>query len=174
MKTLIIVSHPYKQRSHVIKALELTAEAQPNVVIRNLEDIYGDDVTAFDISLEQSFYADAERVVFIFPIHWFNLTPMLKAYLNEVWTYGWAFGPQGNALKNKQLLVVASAGASEFTYSHAGLINSTFAEVMTPMKATALYCGMNYQSPLSFYGVAGADPDKIAEYQDVLAQKLRA
>ncbi|QSX32108.1 NAD(P)H-dependent oxidoreductase [Shewanella avicenniae] len=26
----------------------------------------------------------ANRIVFSFPIHWFNLTPMLKAYLNEV------------------------------------------------------------------------------------------
>ncbi|MEG3129140.1 NAD(P)H-dependent oxidoreductase [Pantoea cypripedii] len=174
MKTLIIVSHPYQQQSNVIKALQQTAEAQNNVMVRNLEEIYGDNVTGFDIPLEQSFYAAAERVVFIFPIHWFNLTPMLKAYLNEVWAYGWAFGPDGVALKNKQLLVVASAGASEYTYSHQGLINSTFDEVMTPMKATALYCGMDYLSPLSFHSVIGASAEKISDYQEKLSQRLSA
>jgi glutathione-regulated potassium-efflux system ancillary protein KefF len=25
------------------------------------------------------------RVVFIFPTHWFNITPMMKAWLNETW-----------------------------------------------------------------------------------------
>lgn len=25
------------------------------------------------------------RVVFIFPTHWYNITPMMKAWLNETW-----------------------------------------------------------------------------------------
>lgn len=52
----------------------------------------------------------------MYPTHWFNLTPNLKSYLNEVWSYGWAFGPEGRALKNKEMMVVTSAGASEQMY----------------------------------------------------------
>lgn len=90
---------------------------------------------------------------------------MLKAYLNEVWTYGWAFGPEGDALKDKELLVVTSAGASEHTYSHQGLIQSTIGEVLTPMKATALYVGMKYLEPVSFHNVMGADGEKLRNFR---------
>ncbi|ANE74565.1 NAD(P)H-dependent oxidoreductase [Dickeya solani] len=173
MKTLIIVSHPYKEQSSIIKALQQTAEAQDNVEVRNLETLYGNNISGFDISREQASYNGVDRVVFIYPIHWFNLTPMLKAYLNEVWTYGWAFGPEGDALKDKELLVVTSAGASEHTYSHQGLIQSTIGEVLTPMKATALYVGMKYLEPVSFHNVMGADGEKIAEFQDVLSDRLK-
>ncbi|AIR70953.1 NAD(P)H-dependent oxidoreductase [Dickeya fangzhongdai] len=174
MKTLIIVSHPYQERSTIIKALQQAAEAQDNVEVRNLEALYGDNVSGFDIAREQASYHGADRIVFIYPIHWFNLTPMLKAYLNEVWAYGWAFGPGGNALKDKELLVVTSAGASEHTYSHQGLVQSTIGDVLTPMKATALYVGMKYLEPVSFHSVMGASDEKIAELQNVLSERLKS
>ncbi|MEI7189372.1 NAD(P)H-dependent oxidoreductase [Dickeya dianthicola] len=174
MKTLIIVSHPYKEQSKIINALQQTAEVQDNVEVRNLETLYGDTISGFDVSREQAPYNGVDRVVFIYPIHWFNLTPMLKAYLNEVWTYGWAFGPEGNALKDKECLVVTSAGASEHTYSHQGLIQSTIGEVLTPMKATALYVGMKYLEPIAFHRVMEATREKIAEFQRVLSDRLKS
>ncbi len=173
MKTLVIVSHPYFSQSRVIHALQETAEAAENVTVRNLEALYGDSPDAIDIAAEQSAYANADRVVFLYPTHWFNLTPMLKAYLNAVWTYGWAFGPGGEALKGKQLQVVTTAGASEFTYSHEGLLNSTMEEVLTPMKASALYVGMHYRQPLAFYEVAARNKDKLSEFQTRFAAELR-
>ena len=99
---------------------------------------------------------------------------MLKAYLNAVWTYGWAFGPGGEALKDKQLQIVTTAGASEFTYSHEGLLNSTMEEVLTPMKASARYVGMRYRQPLAFYEVAARNKDKLSEFQTRFAAELRA
>lgn len=172
MKTLVIVSHPYFSQSGVIRALQHTAERAENVTIRHLEQMYGHDVAAIDVAAEQAVYREAERVVFLYPTHWFNLTPMLKAYLNEVWTYGWAFGAGGTALKDKQLQVVTTAGASEFTYSHEGLLNSTMEEVLTPMKASARYVGMHYRQPLAFYEVASSNQDKIADFQARFAAQL--
>jgi glutathione-regulated potassium-efflux system ancillary protein KefF len=121
---------------------------------------------------EQAAYHGVDRVVFIYPTHWFNLTPMLKGYLNEVWQYGWAFGAGGDALKGKDLMVVTSAGASPFTYSREGLIQSSMDEVLSPMKASALYVGMNWLPPLAFYEVAAANRDKVPEFQQALAQAL--
>lgn len=172
MKTLVIVSHPYFSQSRVIRALQRTAENADNVTVRNLEAMYGDEAATIDVVAEQAAYREAERVVFLYPTHWFNLTPMLKAYLNEVWTYGWAFGTGGTALKNKQLQVVTTAGASEFTYSHDGLLNNTMEEVLTPMKASARYVGMNYCKPLAFYEVASGNQDKVADFQARFAALL--
>ncbi|MFM2479814.1 NAD(P)H-dependent oxidoreductase [Celerinatantimonas sp. YJH-8] len=174
MKTLVIVSHPYPDQSHVIKSLESVAVAAENVTVRNLDTLYGTDINHFDIAAEQAACEDVDRIVFMFPIHWFNLTPMLKAYLNEVWTYGWAFGPEGNALRDKECLVVVSAGASQSTYSHSGLIQSTMDEVLTPMKASALYIGMKYLQPLVFLDAMGVSEERIADLKAQLAQRLSA
>lgn len=172
MKTLAIVSHPYAARSRVIKALQQTAESCADVTVRNLESLYGDDMASIDVAAEQAACEGMDRIVFIYPTHWFNLTPMLKAYLNAVWAYGWAFGPGDDAFKGKEMLVVTSAGASEFTYSHAGLLQSTMNEVLTPMKASALYVGMRYLPPLAFYEVAGDGRDNLAKFQQQLAESL--
>lgn len=138
MKTLVIVSHPYPEQSYVVKALQLTVEQLPGFTVRNLESLYGNDAKAFDVGAEQAASDAADRIVFLFPVHWFNLTTMLRAYLNEVWTYNWGFGPEGTALKGKELVVVATACAAELTYSSSGLIQSTMDEVLTPLKVSAL------------------------------------
>jgi len=174
MKTLVIVSHPYATKSTAIKALQQAAEATEGVVVRNLEALYGNDVGAFDIAAEQQAQEQADRVVYLFPIHWFNLTPMLKAYLNEVWTYGWAFGTEGKALHGKEMQVVVTAGAKPHTYSAEGLVHSTMDEVLTPMKASAYYIGMKYNQPLAFYEAMGLGEDAVTGIQKVFSERLLA
>lgn len=172
MKTLVIVSHPYPDQSNVIAALQQVAAKMPDVTVRNLETLYGHDTEAFDLAVEQQAHEGVDRVVYLFPIHWFNLTPMLKAYLNKVWAYGWAFGPGGDALRNKEMLVVVSAGASAHTYSHLGLVQSTMAEVLTPMKASALYVGMRYLQPLAFHDAMGASLETLQGFGEAFAARL--
>lgn len=177
MKTLVIVSHPYRQQSTVVHALQQVARAQPHLQVtqvRHLEALYGDDPARVDVAKEQVALEGADRIVLLFPIHWFNLTPMLKAYLNRVWTYGWAFGPGGGALRDKAMQVVVSAGASEQTYSHEGLIRSTLDEVLTPMKASALYVGMHYLPPLAFFGMMDLGSAKLDAARAAFAQCLAA
>ena len=174
MKTLVIVSHPYPEQSLVIKALQETAKSLPNVQVRNLETLYGHDTQAFNVAAEQRAHDGVGRVVYLFPIHWFNLTPMLKAYLNQVWGYGWAFGRDGNALQGKQMQVVVSTGATAHTYSADGLIHSNIDEVLTPMKASALYVGMTYAKPVAFFEAMGADAEKLAGFKAALRTLLSA
>ena len=174
MKTLVVVSHPYPDQSNAIKALQQLAENTPDVTVRNLESLYGNRQDAFDVAAEQKAVDAADRIVFLFPIHWFNLTPMLKAYLNAVWSYGWAFGPGGTALQDKEMLVVVTAGASEHTYSAGGMIRSSMDEVLTPMKASAYYVGMKYASPLAFYDAMGPSAEVIAGMQKAFAGRLAA
>ena len=97
---------------------------------------------------------------------------MLKAYLNQVWSYGWAFGADGKALQGKQMQVVVSAGATAHTYSADGLIHSSINEVLTPMKASAHYVGMSYAEPLAFFEAMGADVDKLASFKAALHARL--
>lgn len=174
MKTLAIVSHPYPKNSTSVKHIAHALEAMPDVTVRNLETLYGDDTTAFDVEAEQTAANNADRIIFLFPVHWFNLTPMLKAYLNAVWTYGWAFGPEGEALKGKEMLVVTTAGATAHTYSAEGIIQSSMEAVLTPMKASALYVGMKYAEPLALYEALGASESTLTSFSTQLKQRLSA
>lgn len=172
MKTLVVVSHPYPDQSSVIKALQQVAENMPDVTVRNLESLYGDNLNGFDIAAEQKAHEVADRVVYLFPIHWFNLTPMLKAYLNQVWSYGWAFGPDSHALRNKEMQVVVTAGADQHTYSAEGVIRSSMGEVLTPMKTSAYYVGMKYASPLAFYNAMGVSEETLEEFCRTFVDRL--
>lgn len=176
MKTLVIVSHPYPEQSTAIQALEQAALAHgDNVEVRNLESLYGDNFSnsAFDVAAEQRAVEAADRIVFLFPVHWFNLTPMLKAYMNQVWAYGWAFG-SAFAMKGKELQVVVTAGATEFTYSAEGLIKSSIGEVLTPLKASAYYVGMLYNQPLAFYQAMGRSDTDLGEFKAAFTARLNA
>ena len=165
--TLVIASHPYPERSVINKALQQTVENMDGVIYRNLETLYGNNISAIDVEAERKAYEGVDRVVYMYPIHWFNLTPMLKAYFNEVW-FQWA--PQ--SLKGKKMLVVVTAGAGENVFSHDGKIGLTIGEVLAPMKACANYVGMTYLEPLTFLGVTGADENKIRSYQKQLTERL--
>lgn len=49
-----------------------------------------------------------------FPIYWFNCPPLLKKWLDNVLTYGWAHGSNGgDKLKNRKAALAVSAGSKK-------------------------------------------------------------
>lgn len=165
VKTLVLVSHPYYESSTYIKALESAAKSVKGVEVRNLDKIYGSNTKSIDAAKERELMRGVGRVVFLFPTHWFNITPMMKAYLNEAW------GSVGYGLwQGKQMLIVSTAAGGTSTYGKNGHIGMRLKDVFTPMKATALHCGMEYLEPLVFEGIRS---DKIPSYQKAFIERLR-
>jgi putative NADPH-quinone reductase len=165
-RTLIIASHPYPERSVVNKALwEVARNAE--AVFKNLETAYGDNLRGFDRTAERRLYSEMDRLVLMFPIHWFNLTPMLKAYLNEIW----GVGPPPE-LRGKEMLVVTTAGGEASAYTREGRLGFTIEEVLTPLRASAKYTDMTFSEPLAFLGATGSST-ALRQYQDALAARLR-
>ncbi|KAJ8137026.1 hypothetical protein OY671_009761, partial [Metschnikowia pulcherrima] len=149
-KTSIIASHPYPDRSVVNKALWEVAQKANGAMFRNSESVYGDNMRGFDRAAERKLYEQMERSVFIFPIHWFNLTPMLKAYMNEVW----GSGPPPE-LRGKESFVVTTTAGPEDAYSPKGRSGFTIDEVSTPLRASAKYTGMTFAKPSCFFAASG-------------------
>ena len=164
-KTLAIVSHPYPERSVLTKGLQQAAERVAGVTVRNLETIYGFDTRAIKADDERRMTQEHERIVFIFPTHWFNITPMMKAWLNDTWG---SVGP--DLWQGKEMLVVSTAAGGSSTYGASGRIGITLADVFWPMKATALHCGMTYLPPLVF---ESANSGRLPDYQRQLIQRLK-
>ncbi|MFD1259689.1 NAD(P)H-dependent oxidoreductase [Entomomonas asaccharolytica] len=164
IKTLLIVSHPYPERSVMIKGLQQAAESVDNVTIRNLESIYGYDTRAIDGEKEREITRQHDRIVFMFPTHWFNITPMMKAYMNDVWG---SVGP--GSWQGKEMLVVTTAAGGSTTYGKTGRVGINLEDVFTPMQASALHTGMTYLPPLVFQAVSSS---KLSEYQQQLIERL--
>ncbi len=164
VKTLVIVSHPYPERSVLTLGLQTAAETVRNVTVRNLESIYGFDTRSIDADVERSLMRSHDRVVFVFPTHWFNISPMLKAYLNDVW------GSVGPGLwQGKEMLLVTTAGGGSATYGENDRIGIELKDVFAPMKASAAHAGMTYLTPLTFQAARNSE---LATYQQKLIERL--
>ncbi len=165
IKTLVIVSHPYPERSVMTKGMQQAAESVEGVTVRNLETIYGFDTRSIDAQKERELTKQHDRIVFMFPTHWFNITPMMKAYMNDVW------GSVGPGLwQGKEMLLVTTAAGGASTYGESGRIGVKLEDVFLPMKASALHAGMTYLTPLAFQSVSRS---KLPEYQQALIERLK-
>lgn len=164
IRTLVIVSHPYPERSVMIKGLQQAAESVDGVTARNLETLYGFDTRKINGDEERRITRQNDRIVFMFPTHWFNITPMMKAYMNDTWG---SVGP--DLWKGKEMLIVTTAAGDDSTYGKNGRTDTKLADVFTPMKASALHAGMTWLPPLVFQGVRTS---QLPEYQRQLIERL--
>ena len=162
--TLVIVSHPYPEQSVMTNGLEEAARSVPGVTVRNLEALYGFDSRNINADEERRLMREHARVVFIFPTHWFNITPMMKVWLNDTWG---SVGP--GIWQGKEMMIVTTAAGGESTYGESGRIGVSLADVFTPMKASALHAGMTWLPPLAF---ENASRRRLPEYQRQLVERL--
>ena len=134
MKTLIILAHPNYGASVSNRAL-LEAFKEGEVIVHNLGAACKDG--KFDVAAEQKLLEAHDRVIFQYPTYWFNVPALLKQYLDEVFTHGWAYGG-GEALKGKEFAVVTTVGQPVANYSKE-ILGFTIEETVLPMKASISY-----------------------------------
>lgn len=84
------------------------ASNNPDVVIRSLYDLYPD--FNIDVQAEQQALEQAELLVLQHPLYWYSCPPLLKLWIDKVFTQGWAYGKGATALKGKSLLWAVTTG----------------------------------------------------------------
>lgn len=91
MKTLIVIAHPNLKDLKVNRAWIKEAKKYPDkFTIYNLYEIYPDEI--IDIEKEQKLIEEHDNLILQFPIYWFNCPPLMKKWLDDVFTDGWAYG----------------------------------------------------------------------------------
>jgi putative NADPH-quinone reductase len=83
----------------------------------------------------------------------------LKEWQDLVLEYGFAYGADGTALKDKLFFCALTAGAKEDAYQSQGYNHFTIRELLTPLEQTALLTGMRYLPPLTLFGARTAIED---------------
>ena len=173
---LVIVAHPELDESRANRRLlqaarELERSSAPGrVAVRDLYALYPDYL--IDVAVEQAALAAARLVVWQQPIRWYSMPPLLKLWLDDVLTFGWAYGPDGNALRGKDLWLVASTGGPEDSYRPDSYNRYFFDAFLPPYEQTAALCGMRFLPPLVLHGAHKASEAELAAHADTYVQKL--
>jgi glutathione-regulated potassium-efflux system ancillary protein KefF len=159
---LVIVAHPDLARSRVTRAFAAAAAAAgpSGVAVRDLYALYPDYLV--DIEAEQRALQAAHTVVWLHPIHWYSMPPLMKLWLDEVFTHGWAYGPGGQALRGKRLMLAVSTGGTEAAYGPSGTHQRPFDDFLPAYRQTAALCGMRFLMPRVLHGAHRIDDDAIA------------
>ena len=169
---VVLVAHPQQAHSRINRALmQGAARAAPGrIEVRDLYALYPDYL--IDAEAEQAQLADARLVVWQHPVHWYGMPPLMKLWLDEVFTFGWAYGPGGNALQGKDLWLVASTGGPEQSYRPEGYNRYFFDAFLPPYEQTAALAGMRFLPPLLVHGAHRLGDDELDAQVQTYTQRL--
>jgi glutathione-regulated potassium-efflux system ancillary protein KefF len=171
-EVLVIAAHPHLENSRVTRALlEALAQADVNrVAVRPLYALYPDYFV--DVPAEQAALKAAKLVVWLHPVHWYSMPPLMKLWLDETLAFGWAYGPAGEALRGKDLWLVASTGGPEDSYRPDGYNRYFFDAFLYPYEQTAALLGMRWLPPLVLHGAHRISDAELAAHAALFAQRL--
>jgi len=165
---LVLVAHPELEQSRANRRLADAALALQRggggIAVRDLYALYPDYL--IDVDAEQAALAAARLVVWQQPIRWYGMPPLLKLWCDDVLAFGWAYGPGGDALRGKDVWLVASTGGADDSYRPDGYNRYFFDAFLPPYEQTAALCGMRFLPPLLLHGAHKASEAELAAHAE--------
>lgn len=149
MKTLVIVAHPSFDKSRINKRFMEEVKKQSEVTVNNLYETYPDE--KINVQKEQGLLLEHDRIVLQFPFYWYSTPSLLKKWQDEVLAYGWAYGPGGDKLNGKELMIATSTGGPEHAYVAGGYNRYSMSELLKPLQATSNLIGAKFLIPYVFH-----------------------
>lgn len=147
MQTLVILAHPNLTSSVANKLIiNHLQDSEQNVTIRHLDALYND--YNVDVEAEQQALLAADTIIFQFPFYWYSAPASLKNWIDKVLSFNFAYGPQGDKLKGKNLLISTTVGGPEESYQPLGYNHFKVIDLLLPFEQTAYLTGMNYLEPI--------------------------
>lgn len=154
-KILHYLIHPAQHHSHANMTM-WTAAAQVEDITR--VDLYA-EYPRFNINVEQEQQrlVDHDVIVFQFPVFWYAAPALLKEWTDLVFEQGFAFGPEGDKLAGKKMLLAMTTAGSEHAYSKDGYQNHELRSFFLPYEQTATLAQMEFVTPFNFYDAVRKD-----------------
>ncbi len=160
--TLLLWAHPDAAASRAGAGLLRPVRRLPHVLVHELYRQYPDyDI---DVAREQRLLERHDTIVLQFPFYWYSVPPLLKKWLDDVLTEGFAYGRGGTALHGKTLRIAVTTGGPTASYQPEGYNRYTMTELLRPLQATAALCGMAYEVPFIVHGIRTI-PDDLLQAQ---------
>ncbi|MFN6322235.1 MAG: NAD(P)H-dependent oxidoreductase [Burkholderiales bacterium] len=159
MKILVNVFHPQLATSRVNRRWVEALENHDGIHVNKPYEHYPD--WNIDVAFEQSLLLAHDRIVFQHPFWWYSTPPLMKKWLDDVLTYGWAYGPGGVALQGKDWVSAISSGGPADSYQSGGYNNYSMSELLKPLQQTANLIGMKFLPPFILHGTVQISPEAI-------------
>ena len=169
-KILILFAHPALEKSRIQYRLLKAASGIEGVTVHDLYQVYPDFM--IKPPKEQALLAKHDIILFQHPLYWYSAPAIIKEWQDLVLEYGYAYGPEGNALQGKILANVISAGSDANNYQSGKRHHHTIGEFLIPFAQTASLCGMQYLPPFAVFGAHDISEAKIDEHAEQYRQVL--
>lgn len=148
MSNVVVISgHPNLDESWTNKViLQQLDQHIESIDIRRLDVLYPE--YKIDIEAEQNALVDADIIVLQYPYYWYSVPALLKKWIDDMFAFNFAFGPEGDKLKNKHFILSFTVGGPEESYDPLGYNHFTIEELTRPLQQTCYLAGMVYHSPV--------------------------
>ncbi|KGN77481.1 general stress protein [Porphyromonadaceae bacterium COT-184 OH4590] len=174
MKNILIISgHPNLAQSHANKAiLEEVKHLLPSVEISRLDTLYPD--FKIDVEAEQAKLAKADIIVWQFPVNWYSIPALMKKWLDDVFTFGFAYGTDDTKLRGKKLILSFTTASPEEAYQYGGAQNYPITDFLNAFRQTANLCGMEFQEHIVSHSMMYMEGIMPAEVLTTVQDKAKA
>lgn len=119
-----------------------------------------------DVEKEQRILKEFSTIVLQFPFVWYSMPSHFKAWVENVFTEGFAYGKNGDALRKKKLLLSVTLGGSCSAYSTGGQHQHPVEYFLKPLELFVNYCGLEYLPPVYSYSMVASSPDGLQILQN--------
>lgn len=177
-RTLILLFHPNIETSKANAALRTAAGTVPGTKVVDIQARYPGGVIdqATDGATEACELLEADRIVLQFPIQWYSTPALLKTWQDAVLTrmYYIHAATEGDELSGTPLMVAATAGNTPAAYGRGGANHFTMDELLAPLRATAMRCGLPWHPPHLVFQADRLTPSELAAAKDSYVRALKA
>lgn len=161
---LVLFFHPALHRSRVNHTLYRASRDLDGVTFHDLYEVYPDFM--IDVQREQALLLEHDIVVFQYPFFWYSGPALMKEWVDLVLEYGFAFGRDGTALKDKAAFCAISTGGPGASYSADGDNRFTIPELLRPMEQTVRLCHMQWLPPIAVFNTTQLTDHEISRHAE--------
>ncbi|MCU0564731.1 MAG: NAD(P)H-dependent oxidoreductase [Desulfobacterales bacterium] len=127
-RVLINVFHPNLAKSRANRLIVNELRQLPGATVRDIQKAYPD--WKIDVAREQELLLAHDLVVFQHPFYWYSCPALMKLWMDEVLTQGFAYPPGvGDSLRGKAWLSSITTGGPWEAYRSGGFNNWTISEL---------------------------------------------
>ncbi len=161
-KVLILFFHPRFEDSHANKALVAAVQDLEHVTLRDLYEHYPD--FNINIKAEQQLLLEYDVIVWQHPFYWYSCPPLMKQWIDLVLEYGWAYGKNGDKLKDKYFFQALTSAGNFEIYRKGGRNNYTYRELLQPFEQTINLCLGHYLPPFVVPSALKLSKEELKNY----------